>query len=118
MLLEEGSGHIPAAVAVAGACSPPRSSPDAGELGVPSIYPKAAAGARKRCVARDVRGRLDTGRSTFSRGGGIARQQLGVIERSGNADGSIGSAGLRKLSSTLISAEDGAPATPCRGKER
>ena len=41
-----------------------------------------------------------------------------MIERSSNAGGSIGAEGLRRLSSTLITTEDGPPATPCRGKER
>ena len=41
-----------------------------------------------------------------------------MIERSSNAGGSIGASGLRRLASTLVTTEDGPPATPCRGKER
>ena len=69
-------------------------------------------------MAWHVRGRLDTGRPALGGGRGTARQQLGVIERASDAGGSIGAAGLRRLSSTLITTEDGPPATPCRGKER
>ena len=99
-------------------CGPPRCTPDAGKLSIPRVEPKASIGAGKCCVARHLRGRLNSGRATLGGGGRIARQKPGVIERSSNASGSIGASCLRRLSSTLVSTEDGPPATPCRGKER